>query len=129
MVFACSSDDEQQSAFSPPSFLSGSWETSEQEPNLTFYQFTFSENNIIENRYEGEEVYDYRTDFPEDEFTFEEKIDGDFYSITVRRKSGEPIGDKGLLEHYRAFRKGIFQGQEAIYLEFAGTSGSYMLRK
>ncbi|RDY59423.1 hypothetical protein DX873_08530 [Flagellimonas nanhaiensis] len=96
--------------------------------------YTFFSNNIVEEGCCIDDLdyrRDYRLEFNESEFEITEIIEEGYYRVGIKSLNNKSFslvnGGKGT-ETYRAFRKGIVNGKEAILLEYAGTAGGYMYR-
>lgn len=130
-LFSCSSDDSGSNTFSPPAFLFGTW----QNPGVENPIYTFSSNNIIENECcrgpspQTSYVLDYRMDFDESDFIITERIEENYYEIRITSRTNEVFErEGGQTVFFRAFRRAIVQGEEAIILEYAGYSGFFMYK-
>lgn len=127
-LLSCSKDDADISSFSLPTFLSGTW----QNPADTNLTFIFTSNNIIEDGCCIEDntyIIDYNAEFANAEFEITEIVEEAYYRVQIKSKANNVIDLAGAqTEFYRAFRKGIVNGKEAILLEYQGTAGGYMYR-
>tara|TARA_R110002020_G_scaffold472238_1_gene700023 strand:+ start:3310 stop:3798 length:489 start_codon:yes stop_codon:yes gene_type:complete len=144
LFFGCSKDE--IGYLSIPKFLQGSWisypnvELTNGEMGSSF-EYIFTENNFIEKLYFGDykvkpssqQIWDFAEEFSgEDYYITEERDRNDVqsYYVEFESKSGEGLGyilKRGFIKGYRVSIEGELV--DAIFLDYPGVAGAYLLRK
>ena len=97
LFMSCSSDDSNDgnTKITPPNYILGTWISSSSIPQLNgTIKYTFSDNNLIEEgvfqKNNGDPfTVNYGLLFSSDEFTIEEELTDNSYTICVSYSSGE----------------------------------------
>ncbi|MGB5379014.1 hypothetical protein [Muriicola sp.] len=130
--FSCSSEESDNTTFSPPSMLLGTWKAPLEEEQ--YMRLTIKKSTLIEENYTGAysniPYIDFSKDYDLDTYIVTQKIDDSSYEFTIQRKDGGIMDvESGSLTIFRKYRLVNFNDQVALELMYQGTFGAYLIRE
>ncbi|NKI30850.1 hypothetical protein [Croceivirga thetidis] len=136
ILYGCSNEENEasNSLFSVPSSYAGEWITTPfsigNNQTESLFEFTFSENNIIETNNQDDYTLNYMRDFPEEDFLISQSRNENVYEISIESRDGSNITETLGSRINRSFGLTVDrEGREVIILNWIGVSGEFLIRK